>query len=214
MGAFVHECENQEAVIHGRTLHENPVPLGTSSQAESRLPMPIEIERKFLLCDDSWRGAIERSERLAQGYLIGAQALRDGSARSSVRVRIAGDRAWLNIKAARLGIERAEYDYPIPADDADAMLTTLCDGALQKIRHYVTVEGVLFEIDEFQGDNAGLIVAEVELPAVDAPFPHPQWLGRDVSALARYYNVNLIAHPYARWTQAERDALDGDDTSC
>lgn len=176
--------------------------------------MGIEIERKFLLRDDGWRAAVARSERMAQGYLIGAQALQEGHARASVRVRVAGDRAWLNIKAARLGIERAEFDYSIPADEAETMLATLCDGALQKIRHYATIDGVLFEIDEFQGDNAGLIVAEVELPAVDAPFPRPAWLGREVSRLARYYNVNLIAHPYVRWTPAERDALDGDDPAC
>jgi adenylate cyclase len=173
--------------------------------------MPIEIERKFLLRDDGWRSQVERSEHIAQGYLVGAAALAAGHARASVRVRRAGGEAWLNIKAARLGIERAEYDYAIPPDDADALLASLCDGVLSKRRHHVTVDGMLFEIDEFLGDNAGLVVAEVELPHADAPFPRPSWLGREVSALARYYNVNLIAHPYARWTQAERDANDGAD---
>lgn len=168
--------------------------------------MPIEIERKFLLRDDSWRAQAEHSEHLAQGYLVGAAALSAGHARASVRVRRSGGEAWLNIKAARLGIERAEYDYAVPPDDADAMLAALCDGVLSKRRHHVTVEGTLFEIDEFLGDNAGLVVAEVELPRADAPFPRPPWLGREVSRLARYYNVNLIAHPYACWTQAERDA--------
>jgi adenylate cyclase len=171
--------------------------------------MGIEIERKFLLRDDSWRAQVEHSERIAQGYLVGAAALAAGHARASVRVRRAGAAAWLNIKAARLGVERAEYDYPIPPDDADALLATLCDGVLSKQRHHVTVDGTLFEIDEFLGDNAGLVVAEVELPQADAPFPRPPWLGYEVSALARYYNVNLIAHPYARWTQAERDAAEG-----
>lgn len=168
--------------------------------------MPIEIERKFLLHDDNWRSQIERSEHIAQGYLVGAAALAAGQAHASVRVRRADGEAWLNIKAARLGIERAEYEYAIPPDDADALLATLCDGVLSKRRHHVTIDGTLFEIDEFLGDNAGLVVAEVELPAVDAPFPRPAWLGREVSQLARYYNVNLIAHPYACWTQAERDA--------
>ncbi|MEY2170458.1 MULTISPECIES: CYTH domain-containing protein [unclassified Rhodanobacter] len=173
--------------------------------------MPIEIERKFLLRDDSWRDVVEHSEHLVQGYLVGAAALAAGHARASVRVRRADDEAWLNIKAARLGIERAEYDYAIPPADADTLLATLCDGVLGKRRHHVTVDGTLFEIDEFLGDNAGLVVAEVELPRADAPFPRPPWLGREVSALSRYYNVNLIAHPYARWTQAERDANDGAD---
>lgn len=170
--------------------------------------MGVEIERKFLLHDGTWRAAIEHSERLLQGYLVGAQALRDGSSRASVRARIAGARAWLNIKAARLGIERAEFEYAIPLADAEVLLATLCDGVLEKVRHHVLIDGVLFEVDEFGGDNQGLIVAEVELPAADAPFPRPPWLGREVSALARYYNVNLIAHPYRLWSPAERAAED------
>lgn len=170
--------------------------------------MGIEIERKFLLADDSWRAAIEHSEEIAQGYLVGAAALRQGHARASVRARVSGDRAWLNIKAARSGVERAEFDYPIPLDDARSLLATLCDGVLEKIRHHVRVDGVLFEIDEFRGDNDGLIVAEVELPAVDAAFPRPSWLGPEVSALTRYYNVNLITHPYRAWSATERDAED------
>ena len=170
--------------------------------------MAIEIERKFLLANDGWRAGIERSEAIAQGYLVGAQALRDGTARASVRARLAGTQAWLNIKAARLGIERAEFEYPIPVDDARDLLATLCDGVLEKTRHHVRVDGVLFEVDEFAGDNHGLVVAEVELPAVDAPFPRPSWLGREVSALTRYYNVNLIAHPYRQWSPAERAAED------
>jgi adenylate cyclase len=170
--------------------------------------MAIEIERKLLLANDSWREGIERSEPMAQGYLVGAQALREGHARASVRARLAGDTAWHNIKAATPGIARAEFEYPIPVDDARALLASLCDGVLEKVRHHVRVDGVLFEIDEFHGDNEGLVVAEVELPAVDAPFPRPSWLGREVSALTRYYNVNLIAHPYRQWSPAERAAED------
>ena len=170
--------------------------------------MPTEIERKFLLRDPGWRAGIERSDTIAQGYLVGAQALRDGTARASVRARIAGGKAWLNIKEAARGIERAEFEYPIPLADARALLATLCDGVLEKVRHHVLVDGVLFEVDEFGGDNQGLVVAEVELPAVDAPFPRPSWLGLEVSALARYYNVNLIAHPYRQWSPAERAAED------
>jgi adenylate cyclase len=170
--------------------------------------MGLEIERKFLLADEGWRAGIERSEPIAQGYLVGAQALRDGSARASVRARLAGEQAWLNIKSATVSIERAEFEYAIPAADARTLLDTLCDGVLEKVRHHVRVDGVLFEVDEFLGDNRGLIVAEVELPAVDAPFPRPAWLGREVSALARYYNVNLIAYPYRQWSPAERAAED------
>lgn len=170
--------------------------------------MAIEIERKFLLCNDGWREGVEQSTPMAQGYLVGAQALRSGHARASVRARLAGEQAWLNIKAATPGIARAEFEYAIPAADAKALLATLCDGVVEKIRHHVQVDGTLFEIDEFVGDNEGLIVAEVELPTVDAAFPRPSWLGVEVSALQRYYNVNLIAHPYRQWSAVERAAGD------
>ncbi|HEY8586660.1 MAG TPA: CYTH domain-containing protein [Rhodanobacter sp.] len=170
--------------------------------------MAIEIERKFLVNDDRWRSAIGHSQSMAQGYLVGAQALHDGAARASVRVRIAGEQAWLNVKAATAGVARTEFDYPVPLADARVLLDDLCDGVLEKTRHHVLVEGVEFEIDEFAGDNQGLIVAEVELPAVDAPFPRPSWLGREVSKLMRYYNVSLIAHPFRQWTPAERAAED------
>lgn len=171
--------------------------------------MGIEIERKFLLANDGWRAQVGHSALLAQGYLVGAAALAAGQARSSVRVRRAGDAAWINVKAARPGVERAEYEYAIPPADADELLASLCDGVLRKWRHHVTVDGVLFEIDEFLDANAGLVVAEVELPHAEAPFPRPSWLGSEVSALTRYYNVNLIAHPYARWAPAERAGADG-----
>jgi adenylate cyclase len=170
--------------------------------------MAIEIERKFLLSGDGWRPGIERSQPIAQGYLVSAQALQDGTVRASVRVRLTGEQAWLNIKQATTGIARTEFDYPIPVADARTMLAGLCDGVLEKVRHHVRVDGVLFEVDEFEGDNKGLLVAEVELPAVDAPFPRPPWLGREVSALLRYFNVNLIAHPYRQWSPAERTAED------
>lgn len=170
--------------------------------------MGIEIERKFLVSNDSWRAGISRSDSMSQGYLVGVQALRMGAARSSVRVRIAGDRAWLNIKAAVAGVERAEYEYDIPLADAQAMLATLCDGVMEKIRHHVTVDGALFEVDEFLGHNSGLIVAEIELISANSPYPKPAWLGREVSDLQRYYNVNLIAHPFSLWSMDERAAED------
>lgn len=176
--------------------------------------MGIEIERKFLLRDERWREAIEHSEPIAQGYLVGMEALNAGHTRASVRVRLSGEQAWLNIKAARLGIERAEYDYPMPLADAQAMLAELCDGVLEKIRHHVTIDGALFEIDEFLGANQGLVVAEIELSAVDATFPRPAWLGTEVSELVRYYNVNLINHPYSQWSADERAASDAVSSAC
>jgi adenylate cyclase len=170
--------------------------------------MGIEIERKFLLANDDWRATVTQSKHIAQGYLIDVRALRDGTARASVRVRISGEQAWLNIKSVQLGIARAEYELPLPWVDAQSMLETLCDGVLEKTRHHVEVDGWLFEVDEFLGDNRGLFVAEIELPATDAVFPRPVWLGREVSDLARYYNVNLIEHPFAKWSADERDATD------
>ncbi len=165
--------------------------------------MPVEIERKFLVVGDTWRAQASRSETMRQGYLAGPPA-----ARCSVRVRVSGEDAFLNIKSATAGIVRDEYEYAIPADDAQRMLATLAGNLVGKRRHHVEIEGHLFEVDEFDGDNAGLVVAEIELDAADAPFPRPEWLGAEVSHLARYYNLNLAMHPYAHWSAAERDAHD------
>lgn len=165
--------------------------------------MGIEIERKFLVTGDAWRGEASRSERMVQGYLAGPPA-----ARCSVRVRVADSAAFLNIKSAMPGVQRDEYEYPIPIEDAQRLLATLAGDVVEKIRYHVEVDGHHFEVDEFGGDNAGLIVAELELDRVDAPFPRPPWLGREVSELVRYYNLNLAAHPYSRWSAAERNAND------
>lgn len=170
--------------------------------------MGIEIERKFLLANDDWRAAVTQSKHIAQGYLVNVRALREGTARASVRVRISGEQAWLNIKSVQLGIARAEYELPLPLADAQSMLATMCDGVLEKTRHYVDIDGWLFEIDEFLGDNHGLLVAEIELPAMDAVFPRPAWLGREVSDVSRYYNVNLVEYPFTQWSEAERNAAD------
>lgn len=157
--------------------------------------MAVEIERKFLLRDESWRGAVERSVRLRQGYL--------GGDRCSVRVRIADDAATLNIKAKQLGISRAEYEYAIPLVDAEQLLALAGPAVLSKARHHVRIGGDLWEIDEFDGDNAGLIVAEIELASEDADFVRPSWLGDEVSHDARYYNLNLVREPYSRWSARE-----------
>ena len=177
--------------------------------------MGVEIERKFLVTGDAWRAQATRAQRMVQGYLIDADQLdadrigaeqggRIGAARCSVRIRIAGDTARLNIKSAELGVSRQEYEYAIPLQDGERMLRDLCNGFVEKTRHYVPCGEALFEVDEFQGDNAGLIVAELELDAVDQPFPRPQWLGAEVSAAPRYYNIRLIHHPYARWSAHEK----------
>jgi adenylate cyclase len=159
--------------------------------------MAVEIEHKFLLASDAWRAAVERSERLVQGYL--------GGERASVRVRIGGDSAFLNIKARERGAARLEFEYPIPLADAEQMLDALSlPGRVEKVRHHVHVDGAHFEIDEFLGDNAGLVVAEIELDAVGASFPRPAWLGREVTDEMRYYNVALAERPFAQWSAEER----------
>jgi len=172
---------------HGilRCLQSDPPTTGAAAIA-------IEIERKFLLADDRWRAEVRCSEYLAQGYL--------GGTRSSVRVRIGGDRAWLNIKSLTLGAARLEFEYPIPVVDAQIMLAQLADGpVVSKMRHHVDIGQHLFEIDEFDGDNTGLIVAEVELSAADEEFARPAWLGREVTDDPRYYNVNLARRPFCAW---------------
>lgn len=170
--------------------------------------MGVEIERKFLLVSDAWRAQVSRSQRLVQGYLVSAAAVTSGAARSSVRVRIGGEQAWLNIKSSNLGAARDEYEYEVPLADAEAMLARLCDGVVEKIRHYVAHANHEFEIDEFFGANDGLVVAELELDAVDEAYERPDWLGAEITHLPRYYNLNLIAHPYSAWTSAEREGLD------
>lgn len=165
--------------------------------------MGVEIERKFLVDGDGWREGVARSVPMRQGYLAGPPG-----ARCSVRVRVAGSEAFLNIKSLARGIVRDEYEYALPPDDAARMLETLAGDVVAKLRHHVVVDGYLFEVDEFEGANAGLVVAEIELATVDAAFPRPTWLGREVSRLERYYNQNLAQRPYARWTRDERDADD------
>ncbi|HET9484117.1 MAG TPA: CYTH domain-containing protein [Xanthomonadales bacterium] len=153
--------------------------------------MAVEIERKFLLNDESWRDAIVRSVPMTQGYL--------GGERCSVRVRIEGERAFLNVKSREPGMRRSEYEFELPRAEAEAMLAEFCPERVEKLRHDVAHGGRTFEIDEFRGENAGLIVAELELEHEDAPFERPAWLGREVTGESRYYNVALAREPYARW---------------
>jgi adenylate cyclase len=160
--------------------------------------MGREVERKFLPATDAWRRAAERSQRMSQGYLANCGNV-------SVRVRIAGTQAQLNIKAGGLVAARDEFEYPIPVDDARELLTRLCRRPLiEKTRHFVPYRGFEWEIDEFEGRNEGLCVAEIELEHEEQSFPKPPWLGPEVTHLPRYYNVKLIEYPYRDWTDAER----------
>ena len=155
--------------------------------------MGLEIERKFLLKDESWRAQVRRAVPMRQGYLSGE------GGRASVRVRLEGAEARLNIKAAVVGSARAEFDYALPAEDARELIDTLSVGVLEKTRHYVQHGGLTWEIDEFGGANAGLVVAEVELAHVDQPIERPAWLGEEVTDDRRYYNQHLAVHPYSTW---------------
>lgn len=149
--------------------------------------VPTEIERKFLVTGDGWRRvALGPGQRLRQGYLAPG-----GAAAPMVRVRLAGDAAFLTVKGPGL-LERAEYEYPIPAADAAAMLDTLCPPpVIGKVRSRVAHGGLLWEVDEFEDHLAGLVLAEVELPSADHPCVPPSWAGREVTGDPRYQNNNL-----------------------
>jgi len=153
--------------------------------------MAREIERKFLVTNQDWRS--DDATEYRQGYL-------SLDRERTVRVRVTGTTARLTIKGITRGATRQEFEYEIPLGDANEMLTTLCRRPLiEKRRYTVRIGGLDWEIDEFFGDNAGLVVAEVELESEDQPFDRPAWLGREVTGDPRYYNANLVEHPYSAW---------------
>jgi CYTH domain-containing protein len=157
--------------------------------------MATEIERKFLVRGTQWRQGA--GVRFSQGYLSAAKE-------RTVRVRIAGEEAFLTIKGVNRGATRLEFEYAIPLADA-AELLKLCEGPIiDKIRYVVMNAQTRWEVDEFLGDNAGLVVAEVELTSEDQPFSRPGWLGREVTGDPRYYNSSLAARPYGEWSEPER----------
>jgi adenylate cyclase len=154
--------------------------------------MGQEIERKFLVKDDSWRAAVESSSVLRQGYL----AVDHGT---TVRVRTDGAEVWLTIKGPAEGLTRAEFEYRVPLTEAEPLIG-LCRGrVVEKTRHKVRAGGHVWEIDEFTGANAGLVVAEVELRYADEGIAKPAWLGREVSGDRRFDNASLSVRPYAHW---------------
>jgi adenylate cyclase len=159
--------------------------------------MAIEIERKFLVNGNSWRRGAT-GQRIRQGYICSFPD-------RAVRVRIDGDRAFLTIKAAQNGASRYEYEYEIPMRDATEMLERLCERPLiEKMRHHLTVDGREWVVDEFEGENAGLMVAEVELEKEGQAIALPDWAGAEVTDEPRYLNVNLVRHPYRLWSSDER----------
>ena len=154
--------------------------------------MAQEIERKFRVANDDWRAMATSSSSLKQGYL-------SSSAEATVRVRLEDNLGTLTIKSKTKGITRNEFEYAIPAQEAKELLM-LCKGPLiEKIRYRIPQENHTWEIDVFEGDNDGLIIAEIELTSEDDYFAKPQWLGEEVSGDSRYYNSNLATHPYVNW---------------
>jgi adenylate cyclase len=154
--------------------------------------MGKEIERKFLVVGDAWRGLVP-GIRYRQGYLSTVKE-------RTVRVRIAGERAFLTVKGLSVGAVRAEFEYAIPLADADEMLDALCERPIvEKTRYRIPFAGLIWEVDEFGGANAGLIVAEVELADEAQTFARPDWIGREVTGEPGYFNANLVARPYSTW---------------
>ena len=155
--------------------------------------MGLEIERKFLLRSDAWRDEADEGLYFHQGYL-------STTPERVVRVRQMGERAVVTIKGKGDGIARPEFEYEIPLDDAQAMLRELClQPTIEKRRHKLKAGPHTWEIDVFDGDNLGLVVAEIELTSVSESFEKPDWLGEEVSDDSRYLNSNLIANPFKTW---------------
>jgi adenylate cyclase len=154
--------------------------------------MALEIERKFKVANAGWQDSVTRSTCLRQGYL-------STKPEATVRVRLENGVGTLTIKSKTRGISRSEFEYDIPNSEATQLLQ-LCEGPLiEKIRHLVIIGEHTWEIDEFSGDNQGLIIAEIELSSEDESFKKPGWLGKEVSHDARYYNSSLVIHPYNQW---------------
>jgi len=153
--------------------------------------MAKEIERRFLLKNDGWRGLAE-GEWLKQGYLSVERE-------RTVRVRIKGDQAWLTLKANISNVSRHEFEYPIPLADAETIMSAMCPMLVEKRRHRIALGGHVWEVDEFSGQNAGLVLAEIELSDEAEAYERPDWLGEEVTEDPRYTNAHLSRHPWPTW---------------
>ncbi|MGI9525285.1 MAG: CYTH domain-containing protein [Hyphomicrobiaceae bacterium] len=166
--------------------------------------MAIEIERKFLVANDGWKSLVCRSMSIKQAYL-------SSNGRFSARVRIkgqgAGESATFTIKAARAGLQRAEFEYVIPTADALEMMPLRHGAIIEKVRHVVPFEGMEWEIDVFLGQNTGLTVAEVELQTEDQEIALPSWIGAEVTSDRRYYNSSLTVLPFSQWTTIGKEQV-------
>jgi len=154
--------------------------------------MAKEIERKFIVDTNLWRPD-GSGVRIRQGYL-------PSSSKTVVRVRVSGNSAWLTVKGENRGMVRPEFEYPIPLMDAARMLEELCGRPfIEKTRHSLRFSGADWTVDVFEGENAGLVVAEIELARENQGVILPPWAGAEVTDDPRYYNSSLTAHPYCRW---------------
>lgn len=154
--------------------------------------MGKEIERKYLVRSDEWKN-LAKGKYYRQGYLSTVKE-------RVVRVRTIDDTGFLTIKGVTVGVSRSEFEYPIPAEDANLMLDALCEKPIiEKFRAKVEFAGLVWEVDEFHGDNEGLVVAEVELTEENQQIELPSWIGEEVSGDTRYFNSNLIKHPFTQW---------------
>jgi CYTH domain-containing protein len=152
-----------------------------------------EIERKFLVQNDSWRESVEKSYSIKQGYFPTDPG-------ATIRIRIKGEKGFLTIKGPTQNLSRSEFEYEIPVSDAEQMLSEFCAAQkIEKVRSIVPFEGKIWEVDEFFGKNAPLIIAEVELEDAEESIQIPNWIGDEVSTDPRYYNSNLIVMPYCDW---------------
>lgn len=154
--------------------------------------MPQEIERKFLLANNDWKTDADRSVTMKQGYLNAAKE-------RTVRIRIAGEQAFLTIKGPVAGVTRPEFEYEVPINDAQAMISLCEQPVIEKTRYYLETGTHTWEIDVFAGENEGLMVAEIELSSEAEHFARPTWLGEEVSGDSRYYNSSLIKQPFLLW---------------
>jgi len=164
--------------------------------------MAREIERKFLMSNQDWKALAHKQTHFAQGYL---NDIADKTGKSSVRVRLEGDKANMNIKSLEIGLSRDEYEYEIPYADGKKMLNTLAVGpVIEKVRYLVKVEQHTWEIDEFLGDNAGLVIGEVEMQSETEHVTIPEWAGREVTEEVRFYNISLSKRPFKDWSEDEK----------
>ena len=159
--------------------------------------MATEIERKYKVTTDEYK-KLAMPLYCKQGYL-------DSQNEPLVRVRIMGEKAYLTLKGENNGISRLEFEYEIPIIDAEELLSNFCSTTvIEKNRYIISIENTIWEVDEFLGENAGLVVAEVELTSENADFYKPSWIGKEVSQHTQYFNYKLVRHPYSKWKDSEK----------